>query len=178
MIVTNSNHYTKNKSTLLKTLVCLISLISLCSCSFYTELTYRQNRREQYIKENGYMLDVERYYFSIGQVLIIGTYTPNSWDEGFYYGYLEGLKSDSNVTITNVELEFPETKDTLHLHEIRDKRTYIFTSPQMEEILDRNKSLKVNITLYDSIAKMQKSKEYILSRHKHTYPTGTFPHTF
>lgn len=166
----------KSNVIIFKILLSFSLLNSLYSCHFYTELSYRQNKKSEYIREEGYMLKIERAYLK-GPVLIIGTYTPKTWDEGFYYGYLNGIKSDSVVTITGVNIQFANSSDTLILREVRDERTYVYTSPDLEKILKENKTLKITVSLMDSASNTQRSVEYHLKRHKHSYPTGTFPHT-
>ena len=101
----------------LKLIASVVLLITNSSCHFYTAITYRLNTKNEYVKEDGYMIKCERDFFKIGEVIIINTYTPKSWGEDFYYKYLNGIQSDKQLTITDVKLKFMETKDTLSLSE-------------------------------------------------------------
>ncbi len=112
-----------------------------------------------------------------GNFLTVGTYTPNSWGKEFYYGYLTGKKTDRQLKITSLDLLFLETSDTLTLHEIQKERDYFYTSPNLENIIDTNKKLKITVYLTDIATGRNEKKEFILTRTKHTYHTGTAPHT-
>ncbi len=157
-------------------LMLLPALIS--SCSFYTEVTYRQDKKEEYIREDGYMLHCSKDHFSYGDVLIVGTYTPESWGDGFYYDYLDGKASDKHIKILSTQLLAVSTKDTLRIQEIRDERIYIYQSSDIKTLIKENKQLELTISYRENEDTTIIEKKFLLNRHKHTYPTGTFPHTF
>jgi len=110
-------------------------------------------------------------------MLVVGTYTPDSWGGGFYFNYLEGIKSDKKIKITNVKLRFVETMDTLTLKEIREEREYIFVRQNLLDIIDNNKHLKLTVYYLENNSTTIIEKEFTLVRYKKTYPTGTFPHS-
>jgi len=159
-------------------LLVLLSVITFHSCSFYTAITYRTDRKEEYVKEDGYMFDCTADHFSYGDVLIIGTYTPETWSDDFYYHYLEGLKSDRKIKIVGVHLHPTSTPDTLTLKEVRDERIYIYQSSNLRTLIDENKQLELTMRYRENDDTVTVDTTFLLKRHKHTYPTGTFPHTF
>lgn len=111
-----------------------------------------------------------------GFILHVNTYTPQSWGSGFYYGTLGGPSSDRKVKIDTVLLSFPDTGDQLLLDNVREERTYVFRSVNMDEILDRNKKLKLTLHLTDEFTGISDTVEYLLERNKQTYSTGTWMH--
>ncbi|KQS89839.1 hypothetical protein ASG21_12715 [Chryseobacterium sp. Leaf394] len=112
-----------------------------------------------------------------GRFVTVGTYTPNSWGEDFYYGYLHGKKTDRRLKITSLNLLFIDTADTVTLHEIQKGRDYFYTSKKLDEIIESNKRLKITVYLKDLVTGKNEVREFILKRHKNTYHNGTFPHT-
>lgn len=158
-----------------KLLSIIIIILFTSSCSFHTAISYRLDKDEEYIKEEGFMISCKKDHFSYGDFLIIGTYTPETWGEGFYYDYLEGITSNKKIKILSVKLKFIQTQDTLTLHEIRKGRDYFFTSSDLNNLIDLNKQLLVKITIQEELSKTIE-KEYRLTRYKNTYSTGTLPH--
>jgi len=122
------------------------------------------------------MLSCQVEDFNYGEVLIISAYTPDSWNENFYYGNLHGKKSDRKLKITAVDLKFMETSDTLILKEIQKEREYVFFSNNLKSIVDSNKKIMIKVFLTDIETGNKEIKEYILTRKKHTYPTSNLPH--
>jgi hypothetical protein len=152
--------------------VLLFGLI-FSSCSFYTETTYRRDKNDEYVREDGFILSCRKD----GRFLTVGTYTPESWNENFYYGYLHGVKTQKHLKVTLLSLKMMDTNDTLTLHEIQKDREYFFTSNNLDKIVDNNERLKIKLEAKDLETGKREIKELILIRHKHTYSTGTFPHT-
>ncbi|WP_018343199.1 hypothetical protein [Cytophaga aurantiaca] len=150
-----------------------ILIVTLSACSFYTDISYRADKKEEYIREDGYIISCQRS----GNGLLIGTYTPYTWGEGFYYDWLKGNKSDKKIKIISVNVLFLDTNDTLTLKEVRKEREYFFTSSGLKTIINNNKRLKVIISFIDMSSGKNEMKEFVLTRKKHTYPTGTFPHS-
>ncbi len=152
----------------------IISIMAglLTACSFYTEITYRAVKSDEYIRDDGFIISCERD----GNQFVVGTYTPESWGESFYYGYLDGSKTDKKLKIKAVELLFVETGETLTLQEIRKEREYIYTSERLNQIINANKTLKLKVYITDEATGNMEAKTFLLTRKKHTYPTGTFPH--
>lgn len=148
-------------------------IVHLSSCHFYTAISYRADKSEEYFKQDGYILSCKKD----GDQFIVGTYTPDSWGEQFYYDYLAGIKSYQKVKIINTKLKFIDTGDTLALKEIRKEREYIYYSTELDKIIDNNKQLqlKIYMKLNDDTTIIEKT--FILLRHKQSYPTGTFPHS-
>lgn len=149
-----------------------IIIFLITSCSFHTDISYRIDKNDKYIREDGFMVSCNLE----GNFLIVGTYTPESWGKDFYYGYLEGTKSERKLKITSVDVLLIETADTLILKEIRDEREFVFTSSNLNNPIDSNKQLKIRIHIKDIITNKIETKEFILKRRKHTYPTSNFPH--
>lgn len=161
---------------LMKIYLLTISLsITFISCTYSTDISYRLDKNQEYIVEDGYIIDCNKEQFPTGDVLIVGTYTPETWGEGFYYDYLQGKKSKNLITILSANLSFPESKDSLTLSEIRKNGSYIFKSDSLTDIIERNKKIIVKIKYSDQSQKIT-TKEYELTRHKYTYSTGGFPH--
>jgi hypothetical protein len=158
---------------LIKAILFFTFIFSLSSCHFYTEISYRLYNDSDYIKEDGYIISCEKD----GNKLIVETYTPESWNDGFYYGYLEGIKSDKKIKVKSINLKFIETNDTLILDEIRKERAYVYSSPNLTTLLKNNKHLKITILFRESNSDTTLKKEFELTRFKHTYLTGTFPHS-
>jgi hypothetical protein len=156
-------------------IIILLSLI-LTSCSLYTEITYNLDKKDEYIREDGFMLKCQKDEFSYGDVLLVSTFTPESWSEGFYYGYLNGKKSELKLKIIKVELLFIETQDTLSLKEIQKDRVYVFTSKELKKIIKTNKHLRLTVHLSNTETNAVEEKEFTLTRKKNSYLTGTFPH--
>ncbi len=122
------------------------------------------------------MLSCEIEHFNYGDVLIISTYTPETWGDSFYYGYLHGKQTERKLKITAVDLKFIDTSDTLILKEIQKEREYLFTSSNLKSLVDSNKRLKIKIVLTELLTGNTEIKEFILTRRKHTYPTSNLPH--
>lgn len=155
----------------MKYLIIILTLI-LSACTFHTKVTYGIDKKDDFIREDGFMLSCQKD----GDFLIIGTYTPESWGDKFYYDWLKGNKTDRKLKISKVAILFLETNDTLTLKEIRKERDYFFTSPKLKIIIDKNKNLKLTVSILDLSSGRTEIKEYTLTRKKHTYQTGTFPH--
>jgi hypothetical protein len=158
---------------LIKTVLFFTLNFLLSSCHFNTEISYRLYKSIEYIKEDGYIISCEKE----DNNLIVGTYTPESWNNSFYYDYLKGVKSEKKIKVKDIKLKFLETNDTLILSEIRNNREYIYSSPSLTTILDNNKHLKITIFFKEGNSDTIKQKEFELTRFKHIYLTGTFPHS-
>jgi hypothetical protein len=151
----------------------LIALTSaLFSCSFHTDISYRADEDDEYVKADGFMISCKKD----GRFLIVGTYTPDSWGEQFYYDWLKGPKTERKLIITSVDLVFLETSDTLSLHKIEKQRDYFYTSPNLDKIIEGNKKIKVNIFITDLSAGKNETKEFVLTQRKESYSTGTWMH--
>ncbi|MDD2983498.1 MAG: hypothetical protein PHQ74_08920 [Crocinitomicaceae bacterium] len=153
--------------------ILIILTAILSSCSSYTDISFRTDRKDEFIRGDGFMIQCRKD----GKYLIVGTYTPESWGTDFYYGYLKGKQSERKLKITSLELFFLETDDTLTLQEIRKERDYFYTSPNLQKIIDSNKKLKIRVHLKNLITEQNEIEEFILTRKKYTYSTGTFPHS-
>ncbi len=153
-----------------------VLFLSLSSCHSYTEVSYRLDRSKEYIKENGYMISCKKDHFSYGDVLIVGTYTPDSLGDQFYYGFLGGIKSDQKVKIQNSKLKILNTNDTLSLKEIRKEGEYIYCSDNLKEILKKNKELQLTIFLKVNNDTTMTEKTFLLKKNKHTYLVGSYLH--
>lgn len=149
-----------------------ILILVLASCSFSQDISYRKERRERYVKEDGFVLSCNRD----GNNLIVGAYTPYSCDTTFYFDFLSGTKATKQFAITAVHLQFSNTADTLILKEVRNKRDYFFTSPNLAKIIAANKNLRLTIYLTDIESGIGETRAIILNRRKHTYLTSTLPH--
>lgn len=155
----------------LGTISFLLTLL-LTTCSFHTAISYRVDKNEEYAKGDGFMIDCEKDR----NFLIIDTFTPDSWSNDFYYGYLRGPKTDKKIKITSVDIRFPETGDNLTLDTIREQKIYKFTSNKLNKIISRNKTIVVTVSSTDLGTGKTDIKDFVMSRRKRTYPTGTFPH--
>lgn len=149
-----------------------ILILVLASCSFSQDISYRKERRERYVKEDGFVMSCTKD----GNYLIVGAYTPSSWDSTFYYDFLSGTKTNRKFTVTAVSLQFDNTADTLTLKEVRNKKDYVFTSPNLDKIIAANKKLRLTICLTDIESGISETRKFMLNRRKHTYPTSTLPH--
>lgn len=144
----------------------------LTACSFHTAISYRVDKNEEYAKSDGFMIDCEKD----GDLLIVSTFTPDSWGKDFYYGYLRGPKTDKKIKIISVDIRFPETGDNLTLDTIREQKIYCYTSEKLNKIINRNKTIIVSVGSTNLETGKTDMKDFVMSRRKRTYPTGTFPH--
>ncbi|MCE3283688.1 MAG: hypothetical protein K0Q66_2425 [Chitinophagaceae bacterium] len=123
------------------------------------------------------MISCKKDRFGYGDVLIVGTYTPGSWGEQFYYDELQGKRSNQEVKVLNTHLRFPQTGDSLILKEIRKKREFIYHSSDLQEIIDRNNQLELTVFYRLNNDTTTLEKTFLMRRYKHSYSTGTFPHS-
>ncbi len=158
-------------------LFAFVTAAYLSSCQFHTAISYRVDISKAYILQDGYILSCNKDHFSYGDVLIVGTYTPETWGESFYYGYLKGIKSDQKVKIINTKIKFIETGDTLTLKEIRKDREYVYFAADLANIIDENKQLQLTVFLKQNNDANIIEKTFLLNRHKQTNSTGTLPHS-
>ena len=156
----------------IQTIIFFAFNFSFSSCHFNTAISYRLEKDIKYVKEDGYIISCEKD----DNQLVVGTYTPESWNSDFYYDYLNGIKSNKKIKINGVDIKFIETADTLLLNEVRDKREYIYTSPNLTTIVNNNKHLKITVFFKEEGSDSSKQKEFELTKFKNTYSTGTFPH--
>lgn len=75
-----------------------------------------------------------------------------------------------------VEVLFLGTRDTLELLGIQNEKYYSFYSQNLKDVIDNNKKLRISIHVQDLRTAEEEKKEFVLTRKKRTYPTGTFPH--
>jgi hypothetical protein len=155
----------------------VLILMSLWSCDTNNDISYRLNKNEQYIREDGYILSCKVDRGKLGDIVVVGTYTPESWGEKFYYDYLKAEKTDTRIKIMGVRLEFVATSDSLSLQEIRKDREYIFTTRNLLDKIDKNRHLRLIVYINENNSATTLKKEYLLLRDKHSYSTGTFPHS-
>lgn len=158
-------------------LFALVSTSYLSSCQFHTSISYRVDLSKAYSMQDGYILSCNKDHFSYGDVLIVGTYTPETWGESFYYGYLKGIKSDQKIKIINTKIKFVDTGDTLTLKEIRKDREFVYFATDLSNIIDENKQLQLTVFLKQNNDTNIIEKTFLLRRHKQTEPTGTLPHS-
>ncbi len=154
-------------------LVVGLLILFIVSCQTHTAIEYRQDTSQEYIRQDGYALSCQ----VDGDVLVVGTYTPESWGPGFYYDYLKGKKSEKRIKIVNVKVSFIETADTLKLKEVRKEREYIFADPHLADLINNNKQLQLTIYFKESDSPIIVEKEFTLVRFKNTKSTGTVPHS-
>jgi hypothetical protein len=171
LTIQSMNSKRLNTSYYLKIISCVVILI-LNSCSFHTAISYRVDKQEEYVKGDGFMISCEndRNY------LVIGTYTPDTWGNDFYYGYLKGPKTDKKIFITSVAIRFPDSEDNLTLDTVREKKVYWFGSNNLKVIIDRNRKIIITVNSTDLLTGKKDSREFVMFRRKRKYPTGHFPH--
>lgn len=157
----------------MKHLITCLVIFLLASCTFHTDITYRVSENDEYIREDGYMISCRKE----GNYFIVGTYTPDSWGSDFYYDYLEGIRSEKKIIVKTVDLLFVETSDTLQLVEVKKGREFYYSSEHLEHIIDTNSKLRLKVTFLNTVTGQYGFREFLLVRTKHTYPTGTFPHS-
>ncbi|GAB2531525.1 hypothetical protein [Rufibacter soli] len=151
----------------------LLSLV-ISSCSFHTAVTYQQEKKSEYIRQDGYILSCKKETINGKDFLIVGAYTPVTYRP--YYTFLDGIKSDNAVAVQKVKIKFTDTGDTLELMKVSENYSYWFYSENLDDIIHRNKELKLSVQLEDLKTGRIERKEFLLTKKKRTYPTGTFPH--
>jgi hypothetical protein len=150
-----------------------ILIVFIFSCQTHTTIEYRLDTSQEYIRQDGYALSCK----VDGDVLVVGTYTPESWGPGFYYDYLKGKKSEKRIKIVNVKVRFIETADNLKLKDVRKEREYIFSEQHLADIINNNRQLQLTIYFKESDSPVIVEKEFTLVRFKNTESTGTMPHS-
>ncbi|WP_299707818.1 hypothetical protein [uncultured Pontibacter sp.] len=155
--------------------IVIIVLLFCSSCSFHTAVSYNHHKKEEYVRDEGFILKCTKQGAKGEDYLIIGAYTPITYGKG-YYDHLKGIKSEKKVEILDVKVLFAETGDTLELVHIGKLKSFWFQNKNLSYIIDNNKRLKVTVYLQDLDTGIKREKEFQLTRKKRTYPTGTFPH--
>jgi len=153
-------------------LICIVPF-ALASCHFNTTIYFAHDKDNKYVKDSGYIISCN----VSDNELRIGTYTPESWSPEFYYDYLKGIKTYKKIKIQNIKLKLEETTDTLKLKEVRNEREYIYSSPNLETIIDKNGRIQIIVSFKEENSDLIKRKQFNLTKFKSTYSTGTFPHS-
>lgn len=156
----------------MKYLIILLTII-LTSCSYHTDVSYRLDKNQELIKEDGFIISC----IKDGNSLIIETFTPESSGKEYYYDELEGKKSDRQVIVEPISLFLLETSKTAPLQKRSNGKDYEFTSKKLEEILDDNEKIKLVFSITEVKSGKRMKKIYILTKYEHTYSTGTLPHS-
>lgn len=145
----------------------------LTSCSYHTDISYRLNKNQEFIKEDGFMIDC----ILNGQTLLVEVFTPQSAGKDYYYDELQGKKSNREVKISHVQLIFDNPRKTIFPKKKIGKEDYSYHTNNLSELLDNNESIQLLFKVKDCQTGAVESKKYTIYRVKHTYSTGTFPHS-
>lgn len=161
----------KRTSTILKGILIFFTIL-FTSCSYHTDISYRVKKNQEFIKEDGYMIDC----ILNGQTLLVEVFTPQSAGKGYYYDELQGEKSNREVKISHVQLIFENPRKTIFPKKKIGKEDYSYRTKNLSELLDDNESIQLLFQVKDCQTGTVELKKYTLHRVKHTYSTGTFPH--
>lgn len=157
----------------LKILFVILITNSLSSCNTHTSISYREHPSQEDSKQDGYMFGC----FVDGGKLIIETYTPESWGEEFYYDFLEGKKTKHTITIIDAKIKFTKTSDKLNLKEIRQARSFIYTSKDFNKIIKENEQLRLTLYMKQDNDTTTIIKSFLLYKYEDAYTAGTLPHS-
>ena len=144
----------------------------MTSCSYHTDISYRVKKNQEFIKEDGYMIDC----ILNGQSLLVEVFTPQSAGKDYYYDELQGKRSNREVKISHVQLIFKNPRKTIFPKKKIGKEDYSYHTNNLSELLDNNESIQLLFQVKDCQTGTVELKKYTLHRVKHTYSTGTFPH--
>lgn len=150
----------------------LILTTFLLACHYHTEISYRPEENQD---TDGYALDCTMDHMDT-DFLDVGIVLPRPRDAGIEY-FKKMIKEQDNpkTKITDAKLKFVESGDTLAPKESNGGH-FIYKSPNLMELIDNNEHLVLIVSLRDRDDSVTNQKTFLLTRHKNTYATGTFPH--
>ncbi len=151
----------------------LILTTFLLACHYHTEISYSPLENQD---TEGYAIGCTMDHTDT-DFLVVGIVLPRPKDAGVEY-FKKMIKEQDNpkTKITDAKLKFVESGDTLVSKETSSLGNFMYKSPNLTKLIDNNEHLMLIVSLQDRDDSVTRQKTFLLTRHKNTYATGTFPH--